>query len=190
MKQHPYCYPGTDVLKNKEDIRDVDQLEEFERMHSARRLETLPWKVPLSAAGYRRIHRYLLQDVYEWAGEYRFVNTGRGAPFCKAEFIAREMDRQFALLRTEQNLRGLDARKFSARAAEYFNELNAIHPFLDGNGRSNRAFLERLASQAGHEPDMARIDPAAWNSASALGFHKQDHSAMANIIAKTIAPDE
>src|SRR5271166_3923826 len=80
---HPYCYPGTTVLRNKEDIRDRDELEAFERQHSASRLETLPRSLPISVAGYREIHRYILQDVYDWAGEYRTVDTGRTGPFCK-----------------------------------------------------------------------------------------------------------
>jgi cell filamentation protein len=86
---HPYCYPGTDVLRNKEDIRDKDELEAFERQHSADRLLTLPHNLPFTVAGYREIHRYMLQDVYDWAGEYRTIDTGRTGPFCKAEYIGR-----------------------------------------------------------------------------------------------------
>ena len=60
---HPYCYPGTNVYRNKEDIRDKDELERLERTATARRLETLPHNLPISPAGYREIHRYILQDV-------------------------------------------------------------------------------------------------------------------------------
>jgi cell filamentation protein len=81
---HPYCYPGTDVYRNRENIRDRDELEQLERLATARRLETLPHDLPITADGYREIHRYILQDVYDWAGEYRTVTTGRGAPFCKS----------------------------------------------------------------------------------------------------------
>ena len=113
--QHPYCYPGTDVLRNKENIRDNDELESFERMATARRLETLPRNAPISLASYREIHRYMLQDVYDWAGQYRTVDTGRTGPFCKAEYIARHMDARFAAIRAEDNLRGLasDAYNFA-----------------------------------------------------------------------------
>ncbi len=90
-------------------------------------------------------------------------DTGRTGPFCKAEFIAAEMDKRFAAINGENNLRGLDAATFAARAAEHIGELNAIHPFLDGNGRALRAFLENLAEQAGHHIDLARVDPQAWN---------------------------
>ena len=141
MRQHPYCYPGSDVYRNKEDIRDKDDLEALERMLAARRLETLPHDLPITPAGYREIHRYMLQDLYDWAGEHRWVDTGRTGPFCKAEFIAAEMDKRFAAIIGENNLRGQGAATFAARAAEHISELNAIHPFLDGNGRALRALI-------------------------------------------------
>lgn len=183
MRQHPYCYPGTDVLKNLEDIRDKVELETFERFHSANRLETMPSTFPITAAGFRAIHCYLLQDVYDWAGKYGWINTGRTAPFCKFEFIPGAMNERFAAIRAEKWLRGLGTGEFAERAAEHVNELNAIHPFLDGNGRTQRAFLEALARQAGHEFEVARVDPVAWNRASALGFHKQNHALMREVIA-------
>ena len=61
--------------------------------------------------------------------------------------------------------------------------LNAIHPFLDGNGRTLRAFLEALAEQAGHRIDLARIDPDAWKEASKVGYYTQDFHPMRDIIA-------
>jgi cell filamentation protein len=181
--QHPYCYPGTDVLRNKENIREADRLEKLERRLSADRLMTLARNLPISVAGFREIHRYMLQDVYDWAGEYRTVDTGRTGPFCKAEYIARYMDARFAAIRAEDDLRGLAPDAFAARAAEHICELNAIHCFLDGNGRTQRAFLERLAAVAGHEVDLARIDPKAWNAASAKGYHTQDYAPMQMVIA-------
>jgi cell filamentation protein len=59
----PYFYPGTDILINKEDIRDREELEAFERVMTASRMETLPPGVPLTADGYRQLHRYIFQDV-------------------------------------------------------------------------------------------------------------------------------
>lgn len=195
MTQNPYCYPGSDVYRNKEDIRDRDELEAFERMHSTNRLETISRDLPITPDGFREIHRRLLQDVYDWAGEYRRVDTGRTGPFCKAGFIAAEMDKRFAVINGENNLCGLVMQTFAGRAAEHISELNAIHPFLDGNGRTLRAFLEILAEQAGHRVDLAGINPQAWNDASARSFHKMDYALMREIISDTLTigerePDE
>jgi cell filamentation protein len=157
LADHPYCYPGTDVLRNREGIRDRDELEELERQHSADRMMTLPHDLPITVAGYCEIHRYVFQDVYDWAGEYRTVDTGRTGPFCKAKYIA-----------------------------EHISELNAIHCFLEGNGRTQRAFLEILARQAGHEVDLACIDPNAWNAAAAKSFHTLDYRPMQYVIAAAL----
>jgi cell filamentation protein len=187
LKDHPYCYPGTNVYRNKEDIRDRDELEAFERAASAWRLANLPHNLPITPKGYREIHRTMLQDVYEWAGQDRWVDTGRTGPFCKAAFIIPELDKRFAAINAEDDLRGLDADGFAERAAEHISELNAIHPFLDGNGRALRVFLEILAEQGGREIDLARIDPQAWNAASIAGFHKQDYRPMRDVIAGALA---
>jgi cell filamentation protein len=187
---HPYCYPGTDVLRNNEDIRDADELEEFERSQSARRLELLPSNIPVTVAGYRRIHRYMLQDVYDWAGEYRWVDTGRTGPFCLAKFIAPEMDKRFAAIKAERNLRGLTPEQFAERAAEHVCELNAIHPFLDGNGRTLRAFLQILGRQASHDIELAKVDPKAWNEASKKSYHTLDYGPMRKVILDMIIGSE
>jgi cell filamentation protein len=180
---HPYCYPGTDVYRNKLDIRDNDALEKFERLESGNRMEMLPHDVRISADGYRDIHRYIFQNIYDWAGEYRTVTTGRTGPFCKAEFIDPEMDKRFEAINAEDNLRGLTPEQFAARAAEHACELNAIHPFLDGNGRTQRAFLQVLTEQAGHEIDLARIGSQAWNKASIESYHKLNYGPMRELIA-------
>jgi len=185
-KDHPYCYPGTDVYRNKEGIRDKGQLEKLERRITIIKLETLPNDLPITTAGYCEIHRYMFQNLYDWAGAYRTVNTGRTGPFCKAEYIAVELERRFAAIRAEDNLRSLSSAHFAARAAEHLNDLNTIHPFLDGNGRAQRASLEVLAKQAGHRIDLARIDPEAWNEASIAGYYRQDNTPMCQVIASAL----
>jgi cell filamentation protein len=174
---------GHGRIPEQENIRDKDDLEAFERQHSADRLLTLLHNLPITVGGYREIHRYIFQDVYDWAGEYRTVTTGRGAPFCKAEFINAEMNKRFAAINADDNLRDLTLERFAARAAEHSCQLNAIHPFLDGNGRTQRAFLEILAEQAGHRIDLARINPEAWNAAVKVSYWTQDYRPMRDIIA-------
>ena len=105
-RQHPYCYDGTDVLKNKEVLRDPLALERLERTFSALRALTLKPQ-PVSVNGYKAIHRHLLQDVYNWAGLYRTMDTGRGpAPFCLARFIERNMQDRFAAILGQKKLKG------------------------------------------------------------------------------------
>jgi len=92
----PYCYPGTNILRNKAGLTSADALEQFETaMTFARSEEPLP-AGRLSGTQYRAIHHHLFQDVYDWAGRFRTVRLAKGAsPFCYPENIGREMRRLF-----------------------------------------------------------------------------------------------
>jgi cell filamentation protein len=133
----PYAYPGTTVLKNLLDIRDQDTLEAFEvEISTLRAEESLP-EGEFDSAHYCSVHHHLFQDVYDWAGQYRTVRTSKGGnAFCYPENIRAQMDALFQALRSgdvfgEQNLDG-----FLQQIALFLGELNAIHPFREGNGRS------------------------------------------------------
>ncbi len=185
----PYTYPGTDVLRNKEDIRDPNELEAFERIATASRLETLPEAIPITYDGYCEIHRYIFQDVYDWAGKTRIVDLAKdNALFCLARFVEPELKKRFEAIGAEGDLRNLDAARFTIRAAHHLSELNAIHPFRDGNGRTQRAFLSLLGRQAGHEIDLGRIDPQSWINASKEGFQTGSSRAVQDVIARAIEP--
>jgi len=180
----PCVYPGTEVLINKEDIRDADELAQFERMMTAQRQrEGIP-DVSLTAQGYRSLHAHLFQDVYAWAGQDRTVDIAKGQSyFCRAAFIDKELEKRVAAIRGENALKGLSPDEFAVRAAEHISELNAIHPFREGDGRTLRAFLVVLGRQAGHRIEMQRIDPGAWNEASRESFGTADSKRMRDVIA-------
>jgi cell filamentation protein len=179
----PYVYPGTDTLINKESIRDREELERFEQLMTANRMETLPPGIPLTADGYRQIHRYIFQDVYGWAGQDRTVNIAKGGDmFCFAPHITAQMEQRFAAVQAENGLKDLTREEFADRAAEHICELNAIHPFREGNGRTQRAFLQRLAEEAGHKVELQRIDPKAWNAASISSFRQASYDTMRQVI--------
>jgi cell filamentation protein len=179
----PYVYSGTEVLINKEGIRDQGELEAFERVMTAARLEMLPAMVPLTEDGYRQLHRHIFQDVYDWAGEYRTVNIAKGGHmFCLVPYIADQLRQRFATIQAESGLALSSRKEFVGRAAEHISELNAIHPFREGNGRTVRAFLECLANHAGHNVMLQHIDPDAWADASIRGFRDADYEPMRRVI--------
>jgi cell filamentation protein len=149
----PYCYPGTNVLINKLGLREQGQLDAFEAEITAQRAsEPLPAGT-LSYRQYRAIHRHLFQDVYPWAGKLRTVRISKeGSAFCYPEHIDREMRRLFANLSTRKHFRKLNAAAFSESAAHFLADLNAIHPFREGNGRTQLSF----ASFRGSEKALAK----------------------------------
>jgi cell filamentation protein len=178
----PYCYPGTTVLINRLGTTDQSILNAFEaEMTSQRAAEPLPIG-RLSYTHYRTIHRHFFQDVYAWAGRIRTVRMSKGSSeFCYLENIDREMRRLFDGLTAQKHLRGLDARKFAEKAAHLLAELNAIHPFREGNGRMQLAFLTVLAERAAHPLKLQHLDATAMLAAMIASF-RGDQAPLAGII--------
>ena len=167
----PYCYPGTTILINRLDIRDQARLDSFEAEVTVERASQPLPAGRLSYTHYRAIHRHLFQDVYAWAGKTRTVRVAKqGSTFCYPENIDREMRSLFADLAAKMHLRGLDAITFSRKAAHFLAELHAIHPFREGNGRTQLSFLTILAEQAGHPLALERLDPKLMLDATVTSF--------------------
>ena len=168
----PYCYRGTDILKNKAGLTSPEALEEFETaMTFARSEEPLP-AGRLSVTHYKNIHHHLFQDVYSWAGSYRTVRVSKGQTvFCYPENISAEMTRLFAQLKNDNYLRNHAQQDFSLAAAHFLAELNAIHPFREGNGRTQLTFLAVLAESAAHPINLNRLDPDETLSAMIESFN-------------------
>jgi cell filamentation protein len=182
----PYCYPATSVLINKLGIRDQARLEAFELEASSERANQPLPPGRLSYAHYRAIHRHLFQDVYAWAGKLRTVRISKGgSAFCYPEHIDREMRRLFAGLAKQKHLAGLNAGTFSERAAHFLAELNSIHPFREGNGRTQLSLLTILAEQAGHPLHLERLDRAGFLEAVITSFGG-DEVPLAKVIADLI----
>lgn len=141
---------------------------------------TIQLSQPLPAGGldarhYRAIHRHLFGPVYRWAGRERTVRIAReGNMFCYPEHIGRQMEALFADLARANHLRGLDADAFATAAAHFLSELNVIHPFREGNGRAQKAFLVLLAERAGHPIDLRRINREAYIEAIVAAFHGEE----------------
>lgn len=169
----PYCYRGTAILRNKVGLRDAEALEAFElEMSTLRSEEPLP-KGRFGPAHYRAVHRHLFQDVYSWAGRFRTVRTSKGGnPFCFPEHIPAQMEALFAQLRAGPCFADPDRGTFVGAAAEFLGELNAIHPFREGNGRSQLAFMHLIGLRAGHPFDFARVERETFLPAMVASYDK------------------
>ncbi len=182
----PYTYPGTDVLRNLLDIRDPWQLAAFEANATTARLISLDAASVngrYDIAHFKAIHRFVFQDVYSWAGEFRNVNISKGGQlFGAAAFIQPALQDVLQNLARELHLRGLDRPAFASRAGFYMGEINAIHPFRDGNGRAQREFIRQLAMQAGFAIDWSRITRTQMTAASIESFRTGDSSPMASLV--------
>jgi cell filamentation protein len=166
-----YCYAGTNILKNRANLRTLQDLQEFELVMTTQRFdEPLP-SGRFGTRHYCSIHLHLFQDVYVWAGKFRKVRISRGkSAFCYPENIGKELQRLFAQLRSNNMLKGLQPKEFVQHAAHFLAELNAIHAFRDGNGRAQLAFLALLADRAGHPINLKKLQSARFLNAMVGSF--------------------
>jgi cell filamentation protein len=168
----PLCYSGTQVLKNKADLKVQDELDQFEQlMFLTRSEEPLP-DGNLDYEHYKAIHQHFFQDIYDWAGEPREVRTGKGGNwFCYPEYIDAEMRKVFSQLAAEDYLSSIEELSvFAERASHFIAEINAVHPFREGNGRCQLTFLSILMDLSGFEMDEDRLDPDAFMDAMIASF--------------------
>lgn len=166
-----YCYSGTNVLKNKLDIKDPDILHEAERDYASVRQAELDNKGVIGDFSLKHlcsIHKQLLQDIYTWAGKTRTVDISKGTIFCRVQFIEVQFDDLYRMLKKENFLADItDKKEMSIRLAYYLGELNMIHPFREGNGRTQRIYIEQLCQNNGRfEIDFTEATKEEMISAS------------------------
>jgi cell filamentation protein len=168
----PECYPGTSVLINLAALHDQTELDAFEVEAVGLRSLEPPPPGDFNPAHYRALHRHLFQDVYAWAGKYRTIRTSKGGNmFCYPERIEPEMAKLFETLDRDAFQPGGDLDAFVQASANFLGEVNAIHPFREGNGRSQLYFLRLLGLRAGHPFRSEAVERDAFLHAMIESYH-------------------
>lgn len=188
MSDDPYVYPGTRVLKNKLDIRDGDKLDFAERRFSTIRARQGIPQGDFDLRHLKAIHFHLFQDIYEWAGKIRTVEISKGeSQFQFRQYIDTGMADVHRRLVKAGFLRGMERSDFAAEAAQIIGDVNYVHPFREGNGRTQLQYLKLLAEQAGHPLVLTNIDPGGWLEASREA-HRARYARMAEVIDDALRP--
>ena len=133
----------------------------------------------------RNIHKYIFQDIYPWAGKIRTVDIAKSNMFCKVQFIEMQAKEIFGKLQKDDYLKQLSKEKFAKRAAYYFSEINALHPFREGNGRTQRELIRQLACESGYILHFAAITETEMMEASIDSF-VCDYKKMEALFTKII----
>jgi cell filamentation protein len=158
-----YCYPNTNVLINKLNIKNDEELSIAERDLTTFRLVKLfespiPNKFDFSLLC--TIHKSIFQDIYIWAGKIRkgeFLSKDVSI-FCRGSLIESNADIIFGNIANEKYLCNLNKQSFISRTAYYMGEINALHPFREGNGRTLREYFRQLSFNAGYIRDFSKTD--------------------------------
>ncbi len=157
-----YCYPGTEVLKNKLNIHKREDLLFYETKITAAKLLSLRRKGvtgDFSVKHLKQIHYTLFEDIYPFAGEFRTENIAKGSfRFAEWEYIEEQCNILLERLQKENTLQGLNKRAFVGRLSFYMAELNVLHPFREGNGRTIREFIRQLALKNGYILNLTKVD--------------------------------
>jgi len=166
----PYIDPATGVLRNKLGLETAEELADAERQitHAALILiRESPVRAAYDLPHLCAIHQRIFGDIYEWAGRIRTVAIAKGNLFCLPQYIESSSADIFRALRGENFLQGLERGPFLDRLTFYLGEVNAVHPFREGNGRTQRAFFEQLARDARFTLNWQHLDAARNIEASA-----------------------
>ena len=185
----PYVYEGTDTLINKFNVKDKDALSEIEGV-----VFYLKNHEPLPSGSFdyehlKAIHQHFFHELYEWAGEERTVEIAKGDSFfAYHQHITPSLNKLFSKLKDDQYLIKLPLQEFCSKLSYYFNEVNAVHAFREGNGRTQRAFCTLLAENAGYQLNWDRVSEKEYLNASISGFLQANYDPMTSIFEEIATP--
>lgn len=184
--QSIYCYPNSNVLKNKLNITDNSILKTAEEeITLIKQMELLknPIKGNFTKAHLMNIHKFIFEDIYSFAGKLRREQISKAdTMFYPPNLIDRELDKVFVKIKEKNMLRESDEEKVFDNLAYVMAELNIIHPFREGNGRSIREFIRLMAKRMGYDVNWGNVDKEELLSASIQSVY--DYKVLVNVLKK------
>ena len=169
-------YFADSPLENKLGISDLDKFrhqEEIVVSEKTAAILSMPLPDRFDEIYFKAIHKILFEDIYDFAGNFRTVNmihSHNSVPFAQADFLLSESKRIFAGLSDANYLQNLPRNAFAKELAKLSTELNALHPFRDGNGRTIRLFLILLSLGAGYLLDYSEVSSQELIAADKKAF--------------------
>ena len=190
MSWDPYLDLEAGVLRNRLGLTDPEQLRRAEAGLTAVRLAQLatrPLPGHYDLEHLQAFHRLIFGEVYDWAGELRTVSLGKSALFCPPEDLKAHAATVFDRMAHADHLRGRPRAAFVHGLTEVLAEINSLHPFREGNGRAQRAFLSQLARAAGYPIRWTGLDPVANVAASRAAHLHGDTTPLRILLDSLVA---
>lgn len=164
MGNDSYLIPGTSVLRNRLGISDAEALDEVMNDYASVAWASLHMTSPVipNLEFFRHIHVEMFSRVFSWAGEYRTVSVspaGVNRDYCPPDEIEARLEFLFTRLVEADFLQNLEPWEFCSKAADVWSELTYLHPYRDGNTRSQSLWVTQLVEHAGYELDWTKINP-------------------------------
>jgi cell filamentation protein len=199
--QDPYIDPATGLLRNLVGALTKEALSDAEGDLAFARLVQLMDRPPAATgdlAELQAIHHPLFQDVYAWAGQIRTVDVRKNVEgaefFLPVSMIGRASGFAADELHTENMFSGMSRSQFIERLSYHYEQFNYIHPFREGNGRTQRVFWNRIARDAGWQLDWRPVRGAVNDRASRVAAEQRDfgplHDMFDQIVSQAPLPHE
>lgn len=185
-----YCYPSSFVLRNRLNIANSEELNIAELEYTSLAIAEIknnPIQGDFNLRHLQNIHKHVFADIYEWAGELRTVNISKGNAFCNYIYLADVSEDIFSKLKEENYLIGIYEENIYYKLAYYLGEVNALHPFREGNGRAQRILVEYLAQVAGYTIDFSNVTNTEMVEASVDSFNC-NYTKMTELFKKITSP--
>ncbi|MCM1159155.1 MAG: Fic family protein [Bacteroidales bacterium] len=191
MADNKYCYPDTEILINKLNIKNKENLFQAEKKLTFIRIQELqqhPIAGNFDFPHLRKIHKYIFQDIYNWAGEIRTVEIGKGNLFCTTSCIQSYGESVFNKYYSQCEQYKNNRAEFIKVLAENYADLNALHPFREGNGRAQREFARLVCLSCDYRFDLSCTTHKKMLQASQLSFDMADCSLLCDIFKEAVIP--
>lgn len=176
--QSIYCYLDTNVLKNKLNIRDNKLLKNAEEeITLIKQMELLrnPIIGNFTKTHLMNIHKFIFEDIYPFAGKIRKEQISKAdTMFYPPDLINRELEKVFSKIKERSMLKEKDTEKIFDNLAYVMAELNIIHPFREGNGRTIREFIRLMAKKSNYNINWGNVDKAELLDASILSVYNYE----------------
>ncbi len=165
-----YCYENSNVLINKLDIKDNEILGQAENKIVLAKLFELRQNKKIGSfdiTHFVNIHKFLFEDIYPFAGKFRTENIAKGFfSFAEWEYIEDELKKLLEKIKNDNYLANLSKEDLAKKLAYYLSELNVLHPFREGNGRTIREFIRELAYKNNYLLDLQQTEAEEMLEAS------------------------
>jgi len=154
------------LASNLVGAKSLEELSEIERditQTKTRELKENPIQGNFDYTHLKEIHKYLFKDVYVWAGMDRYDIGIRGdfrkgdTHFTPGDKLPEVSKALFEALQKENHFKNLSKDEFTKSAASFMNGINMLHPFREGNGRTQRIFMEEMANHAGYHLNLSNV---------------------------------
>ncbi|PIT70137.1 adenosine monophosphate-protein transferase, partial [Bartonella tribocorum] len=206
FSHHHYTYLQSATLKNKYGIKNYTSFVKKCAHDTAKKMINLrkePLPEQFNSSYLCSIHHKLFKNTFEWAGHPRHIpftfedGTTAVMPivehsnfFAIGDEVQKGLQQLDQTLSQKNNLQGLTREEFNLEAANLFNFLNYIHPFREGNGRTQQVFFEKLAQAAGHQLDFSLVTQERMTLASVAGAVKGDLEPMQHLFEDISNPEK